>query len=216
MEARERDGGSGTHSARVGHRDDIDDDRAAIVRPLLRGDPADRVRHPAHSRREFRGRPERHVAWTHTVSTAQRFTLYQLTLVPGDPTSYLVDGTPEKMVPHTVTVPPNDGTTVTRTIFTSRYGPLLNIGWASTSAIAIRGASADNGRSANEWLAMGEANSIAALRAAQNRYQGIPFTDTIATDDTGKAFFADNSVVPNVTDAELERCVDSGGPGDAA
>ncbi|HEX3590050.1 MAG TPA: penicillin acylase family protein [Pseudonocardiaceae bacterium] len=27
------------------------------------------------------------------------------------------------MVPHTVTVPPNDGTTVTRTIFTSRYGP---------------------------------------------------------------------------------------------
>jgi acyl-homoserine-lactone acylase len=149
------------------------------------------------------------VAWTHTVSTAQRFTLYQLKLVPGDPTSYLVDGKPEKMVPHTVTVPQNDGTTVTRTIYTSRYGPLLNIGWTATSAIAIRGASADNGRSANEWLAMGEANSISALRAAQNRYQGIPFTNTIATDDTGTAFFADNSVVPNVTDAEAARCVDS-------
>ncbi|MGJ8686025.1 MAG: penicillin acylase family protein, partial [Spongiibacteraceae bacterium] len=35
------------------------------------------------------------LAWTHTVSSAWRFTPYQLTLVPGDPTSYLVDGQPE-------------------------------------------------------------------------------------------------------------------------
>ena len=44
------------------------------------------------------------VAWSHTVSTAFRFTPYQLTLVPGDPTSYLVDGTPTKMQQRTVTV----------------------------------------------------------------------------------------------------------------
>ena len=31
------------------------------------------------------------MAWSHTVSTAFRFTPYQLTLVPGDPTSYLFD-----------------------------------------------------------------------------------------------------------------------------
>ena len=29
-----------------------------------------------------------HVAWTHTVSAGYRMTLYELTLVPGDPTSY--------------------------------------------------------------------------------------------------------------------------------
>ena len=34
----------------------------------------------------------RHVAWTHTVSTARRFAAYELKLVPGEPTSYLVDG----------------------------------------------------------------------------------------------------------------------------
>jgi acyl-homoserine-lactone acylase len=34
------------------------------------------------------------MAWSHTVSTAFRFTPYQLTLVPGDPTSYLEDGSP--------------------------------------------------------------------------------------------------------------------------
>ena len=33
-------------------------------------------------------------AWTHTVSAGNRFTAYTLTLVPGDPTSYLVDGEP--------------------------------------------------------------------------------------------------------------------------
>src|SRR5215218_3893018 len=34
----------------------------------------------------------RHVAWSHTVSTARRFTPYELELKPGDPTSYIVDG----------------------------------------------------------------------------------------------------------------------------
>ena len=34
----------------------------------------------------------RHVAWTHTVSAGNRFTAYRLTLAPGDPTSYVVDG----------------------------------------------------------------------------------------------------------------------------
>ena len=32
------------------------------------------------------------VAWTQTASHASRFTLYRLSLVPGHPTSYLVDG----------------------------------------------------------------------------------------------------------------------------
>ena len=34
----------------------------------------------------------RHVAWSHTVSTAQRFTLFELELDPSDPTSYMYDG----------------------------------------------------------------------------------------------------------------------------
>ncbi len=34
----------------------------------------------------------RHVAFSHTVSTARRFTPYELELEAGDPSSYLVDG----------------------------------------------------------------------------------------------------------------------------
>ena len=42
------------------------------------------------------------VAWSHTVSTGKRFTLHELTLAPGDPTAYLIDGKPEKMTSRTV------------------------------------------------------------------------------------------------------------------
>src|SRR3954462_2442321 len=39
----------------------------------------------------------RSLAWSHTVSTAFRFTPYQLQLVPGSPTSYVVDGQVHRM-----------------------------------------------------------------------------------------------------------------------
>ena len=45
------------------------------------------------------------VAWTHTVSTGKRFTLYELKLDPNDPTVYLVDGQRKKMTSNTVTLP---------------------------------------------------------------------------------------------------------------
>lgn len=44
----------------------------------------------------------RDVAWTHTVSTGRRFTLFELRLAEGDPTTYLVDGTPHKMTARTI------------------------------------------------------------------------------------------------------------------
>ena len=47
------------------------------------------------------GRPHRpqrsDLAWSHTVSTAYRFTPYELKLVPAIPTTYLVDGQPTQM-----------------------------------------------------------------------------------------------------------------------
>ena len=36
------------------------------------------------------------VAWTHTVSAGHRFTLYRYDLDPTDPTTYLVDGEPQR------------------------------------------------------------------------------------------------------------------------
>lgn len=143
------------------------------------------------------------VAWSHTVSHAQRFTVFQLKLAEG---GYLVDGKVEPMGRQEVTVTVQGGKTVTKTLYTSRYGPVLALGRTKTSAFALADANASNLRSLNEWLAMGAAQNLTQLRAAQDTYQGLAFTYTLATDAGGSAYFADASVVPHVTDAHAARC----------
>jgi acyl-homoserine-lactone acylase len=151
-----------------------------------------------------------HLAWTATASHAQHYTLYRLTLVPGDPTSYLVNGQAEPMTTQTVsvTVRSADGklSTVTKTVYGSRYGPVLATGWTTKNAFAIRDAGAGNLRSVNEWLAMDRSQNLAQLRAAQDTYQGLPWMYTLATDTNGTVYFTDSSVVPHVTYAEAKRC----------
>ncbi|GII81412.1 hypothetical protein Sru01_63940 [Sphaerisporangium rufum] len=50
------------------------------------------------------------------------------------------------------------------------------------------------------------ARDVAALRRAQDTYQGMPFVYTLAADAGGEAYFADASVVPHVTDEQAARC----------
>ncbi|MEV1021339.1 penicillin acylase family protein [Streptomyces sp. NPDC050264] len=155
------------------------------------------------------------LAWTHTASDAQHTSTYALKLVPGDPTSYVVDGRTERMKRRTVavTVRDTDGRekTVERTLYTSRFGPVLSSGWTTKTAYAVRDANADNLRSMNTWLAMGKAHSLDQLRTAQDTYQGIPWTYTLAADTSGDTYFTDSSAVPHLTDAQLERCARPGG-----
>ncbi|TDD21534.1 peptidase S45 [Nonomuraea diastatica] len=131
------------------------------------------------------------MAWTHTVSHAQRFTLYQLELAPGQRTAYLVDGRPEPMGRQEVTVTVRDAQgavkPVTTTLFTSRYGPVLADGWTKETAIALADANAVNLRFADEWLAMSAARDVTALRRAQETYQGMPFVYTLAADVRGES-----------------------------
>ncbi|MCG5218201.1 penicillin acylase family protein [Streptosporangium soli] len=145
------------------------------------------------------------VAWTHTVSHAQRFTVYQLKLA-GDRTSYLVDGRAEPLGRQEVEVTLQDGTTTGHTLYTSRYGPVLAAGHTDKVAYALADANAANLRTADEWLAMARARNLAQLRAAQVTHQGMAFVHTLATDIGGTAHFADASVVPHVTDAQARRC----------
>ncbi len=149
-------------------------------------------------------------AWTLTASHATRFTLYRLSLVPGDPTSYLVDGHAVAMSKQDVTVTVRDAagklSTVARTLYSSVYGPVLASDWTTSNALAIRDAGADNVRSVSEFLAMGQSENLAQLRAAEDTYQGLPWTYTLATDASGTVYFADASVAPHVTAALEQRC----------
>ena len=155
------------------------------------------------------------VAWTHTVSTGKRFTLYELTLDPNDPTVYLVDGQPKKMVARTVVLPAASGSAAPaqHTFYATDWGPVVSLpraglGWTAQKAYAIRDANTRNVRSAESWMKMAHARNVAELRAAMGN-QGIPWINTIAADRDGNAMYADLSVVPDVSADMLKACAPS-------
>jgi acyl-homoserine-lactone acylase len=152
------------------------------------------------------------IAWSHTVSTAFRFTPYQLTLVPGAPTTYLFDGKPKKMQPRTVTVDLGNGKTVRRTLWWTRYGPVFNslvgvpLPWTPTTAFAIRDANVDNFRVFNHFLDTDRATSAQEELGILKKYQGIPWVNTIVADKAGHALYADIGAMPNVPDSLAHVC----------
>jgi acyl-homoserine-lactone acylase len=159
------------------------------------------------------------LAWTHTSSTAWRFTPYQLTLVPGDPTSYIVDGQVRHMQTRTVDVTAQgpDGAPVTRehTFYETQWGPVLDtpallLQWTPATAYALADANATNIRLENTSLVMDQAQNVTQLRAAEQRFQGLPWVNTVATDRIGVAYYADQSVVPDVPSSLVDRCLTAG------
>jgi acyl-homoserine-lactone acylase len=154
------------------------------------------------------------MGWSHTVSTARRFTLYELQLVPGNPTQYVVDGEIRDMTADEVEVEvaDEDGniTTETRTLWSSEYGPIAVVApltWSETTAYAVRDVNEDAGRTFDGYLAMGRASSTRALKDVLDTWQHLPWINTIAADSAGEAFYGDHSVVPGVDDAKLEACI---------
>lgn len=162
------------------------------------------------------------VAWSHTVSTAKRFTLYQLSLVKGNPFKYnyvnnagVVEQRDIETVPVTVKMP-NNKPSIVRNIYVSQYGPILNAqllnpglpawGDANNVAYTIRDAASENPRALNQWRSMNMATSVEDLVDRMQKILGLGFVNTIATDRNGKALYADISTVPNVTKEKLAAC----------
>lgn len=152
------------------------------------------------------------IAWTHTVTAARHFTLYQLTLDPADPTAYLVDGKSEKMVAKTVTVPMPDGAApVTRTLYSTRFGAVIVIpqamaNWTKTTAFTMRDANAANQRGIGTWVRIATAKTVGEVRAAVTETLGIPWVNTIVADRHGDALHADVTAVPNVSAEKAKAC----------
>ncbi|MFI8321752.1 penicillin acylase family protein [Streptomyces sp. NPDC085529] len=153
------------------------------------------------------------VAWSHTVATGVPLNLHQLTLVPGDPTAYLVDGKPERMTARVVTVADRDGTPVTRTQWWTRYGPVtgglgasLPLPWTATTAYALNDPNAANLRGSDTALGLAKARSTRDVAEALRRTQGLPWVNTIAADAAGRTYFGQAQVLPRITDELAERC----------
>ncbi|WP_459625326.1 penicillin acylase family protein [Burkholderia sp. 3C] len=158
------------------------------------------------------------IAWTHTVSGARRFGLFQLKLAADDPTAYWVDGQRETMrrVPLTVPVRKPDGTlaTVARTLYATRYGPVVDLsgwspklGWTHTQAFAIRDANSGNDRIFRTFLDFGRARSLPDFIATQKASAAMPWVNTLAIGRRDpQVWFADIGNVPDVPDALADRC----------
>ncbi len=156
-----------------------------------------------------------HVAWSHTVSVPYRFTPYELKLVPGDPTSYLWDGQIRRMKTKAVTVQSRqpDGSLVpaSHTFYEAHFGPVINfpgalMPWTPAVAYALNDANEDNFRALEHFAEVNQAETAEEVYNILARHVGIPWVNTIVTDDRGAAFYADMSVVPHVLNDRLQRC----------
>lgn len=151
------------------------------------------------------------VAWTHTVSTARRFGLFELTLDPADPAAYIFEGRSMPMVRREITleVKTEDGSlkTLKRTLYESRHGPIVEAPitpWTAKTAFALREAPV-NLRGLDQYMRMWRARSVRDLAAIMSKHQSAGF-NTTAVDAGGEAFFGDIGAIPYVTDAKVEAC----------
>jgi acyl-homoserine-lactone acylase len=115
------------------------------------------------------------VAWSHTVSTAYRFTPYEYRLA--GPTTYLTDSGPQELERRevTVTVRRDDGSLerVQEDLYRTPEGyvidaPALLMPWSVASVWAIRDANAEHLRTIDTFLQMGKATDVRDLLARQD------------------------------------------------
>jgi acyl-homoserine-lactone acylase len=158
------------------------------------------------------------VAWTHTVSPALRQTLFELSLVPGNPTQYLVDGQVRQMSAREIKIEVKqpDGSLVEerRTMYASHLGPIVqtpslvpggvNLVWDDRTAYTLRDANVNSMRLLDQWLAIGRATRVAEVEAALRQVGANPYVHTVAADRHGQALYADIGAVPNVPRAKLQ------------
>ncbi len=151
------------------------------------------------------------VAWSHTVSYAPRFTLYIHTLGQ-EPTRYIYDGEELEMEPSTYTVEvlEEDGslTSRTRTLYRTRFGPVLDLSvagvpWTGAIAFSFRDANEDNLALIEQFLRMNTATSMDEFQAVHQDVRGIPWVHTTSTSAEGRAWYTDSSSVPRLSDEAL-------------
>lgn len=158
------------------------------------------------------------VAWSHTVSKARRFGVFELELTAGDRTAYRYDGETEAMkaIPFSIETRGADGETlqVSRTLYRTRFGPVVDLGaysadlgWRDERAYAIRDVNADNFRIFRTFFFWNQARSLDDFVAIQRREAGIPWANTVAiARGDGRVWYGDVGAVPNVPDGLRKAC----------
>lgn len=155
-------------------------------------------------------------AWTHTVNTSSHYTVQKLSMAGDAWPSYVVDGekVPLKKITVQVELPENSAGDVryaTHDFWTSEFGPVIRIpgmlDWDQDTAYALADANLQNTRMIDTWSAINKAHSLKEMDSAVKSLVGMPWVNIIAADKDGNAYYANMSVIPNVSNEQLDGCV---------
>ena len=154
------------------------------------------------------------VAWGHTSAGAQvtNGVRYRLNLVPGSPTSYIVDGVQHEMVPTQVTVQVRNEAGVlepyTHTFYETIFG--------TVSASQARPWTAEHAYTwkhsplkvsgLNMWHLYSQAKTVEDVHAADRATMGVAWINSTAADANGRAYRSMPTPLPYVTDAMMAEC----------
>jgi len=148
------------------------------------------------------------IAWTHTVSTAARFTLFELQLNPDNPMQYRFGDEFRDIEEVNVRVPGAGAESREHNVHMTHFGPVIaseGLAWTADKAYAIRDAIIDNNTSVPTYFSLQTAQSVADVEAAIS-HQGTFFVNTIAADRHGNAFYGDLSATPNLDAETIQNC----------
>ena len=153
------------------------------------------------------------LAWTHTVATDARATVFQLKLDPTNPTRYIVDGRSIPMRPEAVAIDARreDGTirSISHIYWMTKYGPVVEstqLPWTGTVAYALADGNATNNRYLRQLLEVGSSSNVHVLKHRLAATMGLVWVNTLAADSRGNVLFADFSSIPDVTTATFQSC----------
>lgn len=149
----------------------------------------------------------KNVAWTHTFSIGKRFIVYKLDLLEGYPNRYRYGSEVREMTETSVAVEvlgESGLTTVKRKMYSSHYGPMLNLpmlGWTGDFALTVKDANDGNRSFISQFMRMDASNSFEDFKKAHIEENGMPWANTIATDTNGDTWYIDSSRTLNLSDA---------------
>lgn len=159
------------------------------------------------------------VGWgaTSAGSQVRNGVRYRLNLVPGSPTSYLVDGVGHEMVPTTVTVQVRNAAgglePFTHTFYETIFGTVSVASsrpWTTQHAYTWKH-SPLNLASLNMWHLYSQAETVEDIHAADRATMGVAWINTVAADSRGRAYRSVPTPVPYVTDEMIADCEVGGG-----
>jgi acyl-homoserine-lactone acylase len=148
------------------------------------------------------------VAWSHTVSTALRFTMFRLDLDENNSMAYRVGDEVHNIETIKVQVETEDGI-IDRNVYMTHLGPVVtstSTPWNNRHVYVMRDVNYENYRSGDQYMAINKAQNVTELRDALAAHQGAAFVNTIAADIAGGALYADMSAIPNVSAELIDRC----------